>query len=75
MPGRTPLSEGRMDPWEDEGETGEETGFEIDETLDDGPAVPEGLGALGQLAVAVLVVALLVAMLIGTSAALRRMLG
>ena len=64
-----------MGPWEDEGGAGEETGFEIDETLDDGPAVREGLGALGQLAVAVLVVALLVAILIGTSAALRRMLG
>jgi hypothetical protein len=42
---------------------------------DDAPMPAHGLGAIGQLAVAVLVVALLLAVFIGTSAALRRMFG
>jgi hypothetical protein len=42
---------------------------------DDTPLPASGLGAIGQLAVAVVVVVLLLAVFIGTSAALRRILG
>jgi len=42
---------------------------------DDVPLPAHGLGAIGQLAVGVLVVVLLIAALIGTSAALRRIFG
>jgi hypothetical protein len=42
---------------------------------DDAPMPAHGLGAIGQLAVGVLVVALLIAAFIGTSAALRRIFG
>jgi hypothetical protein len=42
---------------------------------DDAPMPAVGLGAVGQLAVAVVVVVLLVAVFIGTTAALRRILG
>ena len=42
---------------------------------DDAPMPAPGLGAIGQLAVGVLVVVLLVAAFIGASAALRRILG
>ena len=48
---------------------------ELDPGLDDEPALPEGLGALGQLATAVIVVALLLAALIFGSAFLRRVFG
>jgi hypothetical protein len=48
---------------------------EIDEGLDDGPAPREGLGAIGQLAAAVLVVAVLVLVFMGGSAVLRRVFG
>jgi hypothetical protein len=48
---------------------------EIDEGLDDGTAPREGLGAIGQLAVAVLFVAVLVLVFMGGSAVLRRVFG
>jgi hypothetical protein len=57
------------------GETGDRTDIEFDEGIDDEPVAPEGLGALGQLAVAVVVVAVLVAAFIGGSALLRRIFG
>jgi hypothetical protein len=43
--------------------------------VDDEPIVPEGLGAIGQLAAGVIVVALLLAALIFGSAFLRRLFG
>jgi hypothetical protein len=42
---------------------------------DDAPMPAQGLGAIGQLAVGVLVVVLLIAAFIGTSAGLRRIFG
>jgi hypothetical protein len=42
---------------------------------DDVPMPADGLGAIGQLAVGVLVVVVLIAAFIGTSAALRRIFG
>ena len=42
---------------------------------DDAPMPAHGLGAIGQLAVGVLVVALLIGVFIGTSAVLRRIFG
>jgi len=42
---------------------------------DDAPMPADGLGAIGQLAVGVLVVVVLIDALIGASAALRRILG
>jgi hypothetical protein len=45
---------------------------EIDEDLDDGPAARGGLGAVGQLAAAVLVVVVLVLIFMGGSAVFRR---
>jgi hypothetical protein len=47
----------------------------LDGEEDDAPAPPTGLGALGQLAVAVLVVGLLIAGFIGGSAVLHRIFG
>ena len=64
---------GRMEVEKDEEETTEPTDVEVEEDLEDEPAVREGLGALGQLGVAVLVVAALVALFIGVSALLRRL--
>ena len=46
----------------------------IDEGLDDAPP-REGLGAIGQLAAALLVVAILVLVFMGGSAVLRRVFG
>jgi hypothetical protein len=48
---------------------------EEDDGLGNEPIAPEGLGALGQLAAAVIVVALLLAAFIGGSAFLRRIFG
>jgi hypothetical protein len=48
--------------------------IEVDETGGD-PISPEGLGAIGQLAMAVIVVAILVAAFIFGSAFLRRLFG
>jgi len=59
---------------EDDGVPGPEDP-ELDPDLDDSPAFPEGLGALGQLATAVIVVAVLLAALIFGSAFLRRLFG
>ena len=56
-------------------ETGDRTDIEFDEGIDDEPVAPEGLGALGQLAVAVVVVAVLVVAFIFGSAVLRRLFG
>jgi hypothetical protein len=47
----------------------------LDERPDNEPIAPEGLGAIGQLAAAVIVVALLLAALIFGSAFLRRLFG
>ena len=55
-----PFDEG--DPWVDDGD-------------DDAPSFAEGLGALGQLAAAVIVVAILLAVFLGGSALLRRIFG
>jgi len=62
-----------MELEKDEEETREPTDVEVEEDLEGEPTVREGLGALGQLGVAVLLVALLVALLIGASALLRRL--
>jgi hypothetical protein len=59
---------------EDESWPDEPDATEAGET-DDEPIVPEGLGALGQLAAGVTVVVLLLAALIFGSAFLRRLFG
>jgi hypothetical protein len=54
---------------------GEPAGFDdLDDDVD-APAPPRGLGAVGQLAAALLVVTLLVLVFIGSSAILRRVFG
>jgi hypothetical protein len=61
---------------EQDGEANEPTDpFEVDEDIDSGPIAPEGLGALGQLAAAVLLVAVLILLFFGSSAVLRRVFG
>jgi len=59
---------------EDQDRGGEPNEPGVDET-DDEPIVPEGLGALGQLAAGVIVVAVLLTALIFGSAFLRRLFG
>lgn len=59
---------------EDQDSAGEPNEPEINEPSDE-PISPEGLGAIGQLAAAVIVVALLLAAFIGGSAFLRRLFG
>jgi hypothetical protein len=60
---------------------GDDDGFpdqpdlEPDEGLENEPIAPGGLGAIGQLAAAVVVVALLLAVFMGGSAFLRRLIG
>ena len=49
--------------------------LELDESLHNEPVSPEGLGAIGQLATAVVVVAVLLAAFIFGSAFLRRLFG
>ena len=49
--------------------------LDVDAAADDEAPGPEGLGALGQLAVAVIVVGVLIVAFIGGSAILRRIFG
>jgi hypothetical protein len=74
MPKRAALSE-TMEPEEGRQETGEGANLQIDDAIDDEAAAPDGLGAIGQLAAAVVVVAVLLAAFIFGSAVLRRVLG
>jgi hypothetical protein len=64
-----PIEEEEDDPFP------ERPGPELDEGLDNEPIIPEGLGAIGQLGSAVILVALLVAAFVFGSAFLRRLFG
>ena len=72
MPGPTALSEGRVEP---DGDAGEPVDPYDGDDDADAPAPPTIFGAIGQLGAAILVVAVLIALFIGGSALLRRLLG
>jgi hypothetical protein len=60
---------------EQQGATGEPAGLDEVDDDNDAPAPPRGLGAIGQLAAALLVVTVLILAFIGSSAILRRVFG
>jgi hypothetical protein len=64
-------------PMEEQDREGDEPNdpLEVEEDIDSEPIGPEGLGALGQLASAVVVVAVLILLFFGSSAVLRRVFG
>jgi len=65
-----------MEPEQHEKEIGEPAGLpDVEETDEDVEAPAAGLGALGQLAAAVVAVAILVLVFMGGSAVLRRVFG
>jgi hypothetical protein len=64
-----------MEVEDGEGELEDGAPLPAGDDVDDAPAAAGGLGAVGQLVVAVIAVALLLAAFIGGSALLRRILG